>query len=44
MHVDIIKLLQRKYTTYIYIYNDLQNKGYAPGLALGRRSVSKVSQ
>jgi hypothetical protein len=28
----------------IYIYNDLQNKGYAPGLALGRRGVSEVSQ
>ena len=27
----------------IYIFNDHKNKGYAPGLALGRRRVSKVS-
>ena len=27
-----------------YIYSDIiQNKGYAPGLALGRRCVDKVS-
>ena len=27
-----------------YIYSDIiQNKGYAPGLALGRRCVNKVS-
>ena len=27
-----------------YIYSDIiQNKGYAPGLALGRRGVNKVS-
>ena len=32
------------YITYIYIYPVIiQNKGYAPGLALGRRGVSKVS-
>ena len=31
--------------TYIYIYPVIiQNKGYAPGLALGRRGVSSVSQ
>ena len=31
--------------TYIYIYSVIiQNKGYAPGLALGRRGVSSVSQ
>ena len=30
--------------THIYIYPViLQNKGYAPGLALGRRGVSSVS-
>ena len=29
---------------YIYLYSVLiKNKGYAPGLALGRRRVSKVS-
>ena len=33
------------YITYIYIYPVIiQNKGYAPGLALGRRGVSSVSQ
>jgi hypothetical protein len=42
MHVGIIKFLQHKCTT--YIHNDLQNKGYAPGLALGRGGVSEVSQ
>jgi hypothetical protein len=39
MHVGIIKFLQRKCTTFKY----LQNKGYAPGLALGRRKVRGVS-
>ena len=28
---------------YIYILSDHKNKGYAPGLALGRRWVSRVS-
>ena len=33
------------HTTYIYIYPVIiQNKGYAPGLALGRCGVSSVSQ
>ena len=27
-----------------FIYSELQNRGYAPGLALGRRGVSWVSQ
>ena len=27
----------------IYIFSDHKNKGYAPGLALGRLRVSKVS-
>jgi hypothetical protein len=41
--VGIIKFLQRKCTTYTYTVI-IKNKGYAPGLALDRRSVSKVSQ
>ena len=33
------------HTTYIYIYPVIiQNKGYAPGIALGRRIVSYVSR
>jgi len=31
------------HNTYIYIYSDIKNRGYAPGLALGRRSVRSVS-
>ena len=27
----------------IYIFSDHKNRGYAPGLALGRRQVSKVN-
>jgi hypothetical protein len=38
-----MKFLQRKCTTFKYIYKDLQNKGYAPGLALGRCKVRGVS-
>jgi hypothetical protein len=33
MHVVSIKFLQRKYTTFIYTVI-IENKGYAPGLAL----------
>ena len=41
MHVDSIKYL---YVNAHHIYSVIiQNKGYAPGLALGRRSVNKVS-
>jgi hypothetical protein len=42
MHVGIIKLLQHKCTTHIYIMI-IKNTGYAPGLALGRCKVSGVS-
>ena len=42
MHVVSIKYLKRKYTSYIYSVLS-KNRGYAPGLALGRRRVSKVS-
>jgi hypothetical protein len=44
MHVGIIKFLQHKCTTYIYIYvKIIKNTGYAPGIALDRCSVSGVS-
>jgi hypothetical protein len=42
MHVGIIKLMQRKCTTHIYIMI-IKNTCYAPRLALGRRKVSSVS-
>ena len=42
MHVVSIKYLKRKYTSYIYSVLS-KNRGYAPGLALGRRRVSRVS-
>ena len=42
MHVVSIKYLKHKCTSYIYLVIS-KNRGYAPGLALGRQWVNKVS-